>query len=243
VKKRGMDQIGDMATDPVSSAQFVAVLIGEPSPGQRHIGVWYRADVDGIGNGESNTIHLAWHCQLERVNQPPDCFTLWVKPSYPVRRLRQAATYFRLVAATNDRGAIPYAFSSPIDSMDPETGALLLGPTRFGLTCASFVLALFHGARLPLIDYSTWISDRPGDRKWQEDIVENLVNRADATHIHHVRSEIGAVRFRPEEVAAGASLAPPPADFERASVLGQQIVVLLQNRPAAGAAAGQLPAV
>ncbi len=204
--------------------QFVAVLIGEPSPGQRHIGVWYRADVDGIGKGESNTVHLAWHCQLESVTQPPDCFTIWVKPSYPVRRLRQAATYFRLVAATNGRGAVPYAFSSPIDSMDPETGAVLLGPTRFGLTCASFVLALFHSARLPLIDYSTWISDRPGDRKWQEDIVENLVNRADATHIDHVRSEIVPCDFDPKKLRPARRLrlplpilrVPPPWD-ERSS--------------------------
>lgn len=222
----GMESIHDVEKEPIDSSQYVAVVLGVPPSGGRHIGIWYRADDDG----NPNTLHLAWHCMLENVASPPAYFTLWVKSSYPAPRLRQAAAYIRRVWTANGRSAIPYSFSSPNDSLDPETGAFLLGPTRLGLTCASFVLAVFHGARLPLINYATWVADRPGDREWQEWIIEQLESRgADRQHIEHLRSEIGAVRFRPEEVAAGAALAPPPADFGTASVLGEQIVTRLSG--------------
>jgi len=222
-----MDRIRNLAAEAIGRSQFVAVLIGEPQSGQRHIGIWYRADDEG----NSNTLHLAWHCRLENVADSPAYFTLWVEPLYPIRRLRQAAAYVRRVWTTNGRGAIPYSLSPPIDSLDPETGAYLLGPTRFGLTCASFVLAVFHGARLPLIDYPTWQTDRPGDREWQQRIIDQLEKcGAEAEHIENVRSEIGAVRYRPEDVAAGAALAPPPADFAVASALGEQILARIQGR-------------
>jgi hypothetical protein len=130
----------------------------------------------------------------------------------------------------NQRGGIPYAFSSPDQSFDPATGDYLLGPSRFGLTCASFVLAVFQAAGLSLADYATWPADRPGDRQWQEKIVQLLEGRADQDHVEHVRREVGAVRYRPEEVAAAMALAPPPATFQQAEELGRQIIERINER-------------
>ena len=106
----------------------------------------------------------------------------------------------------------------------PKEPSRLLGPSQFGLTCASFVLAVFPAAGLALADYATWPSDRPGDRQWQEKIIQSLEGRADQTHLEHPHNEIGAVRYRPEEVAAATALAPPAVQFERAEHLGMQIL-------------------
>lgn len=176
-------------------------------------------------------MHLAWHFQLENEAVPPDYFTHWIQPCFPAQRLRQAAAYFRRVWTANGHNRIPYGFSPPNDSLDVGSGAFLIGPPRFGLTCASFVLAAFHGARLPLVEYDTWPVERDGDHTWQLQIVEMLERHgASAEHIENIRSQIGLVRFRPEDVAAGAALVPPPADFAAASALGESILERLKSR-------------
>jgi hypothetical protein len=123
------------------------------------------------------------------------------------------AALCRRIWRKNAGGGIPYAFSEPGGAFDATTGELLLGPSRFGLTCASFVLAVFHAAGLQLVDHASWPRDRLGDRQWQQQVVTRMQGRADTEHVEHVRGEIGAVRYRPEEVAAAVAIAPSAAKF------------------------------
>jgi hypothetical protein len=104
----------------------------------------------------------------------------------------------------------------------------LFGSTRHGLTCATFVLAVFHQAGLPLVRYDSWPVNRPGDAEWQESIV-NLLERTGAApeHIAKVKTEIGAVRYRPEEVAGAATSVSIPAEFPSASERAQEILLKL----------------
>jgi hypothetical protein len=223
-----MDRLFEVAKQPIDNGHFVVLLIGEPAVDQRHVGIWHCAEA-----GEPRVLHLAWHCRLENEAIVPQYFAFWVDPRFPLTRLRQVASYCRRVWRKNEAGGIPYAFSQPNAALDPATGAILLGPTVFGLTCASFVLAVFASAGMPLLDCTTWIAEREGDRQWQEEIVEKLAEHAEAVHIQHIKSEIGTVRFRPEDVAAATILAPPPAVFESAAPLGQQIVARIRCSAAA----------
>jgi hypothetical protein len=221
-----MERINSLADTAIDASQLVAVLVGESVPGQRHIGLSYAAD----DNGRSRVLHLMWHCRLQSDDRPPDVFALWVNPGYHPRRLLQLAAYCRRVWAANEKNGIPYSLSPPNDSLDSETGAFLTGHARHGLTCASFVLAVFHGARMPIAEYATWPVNRSGDHEWQEWVVSQLTqHRAPAEHVELVRSEIGLVRFRPEDVAACAALAPPLVAFASASELGGDIVLRLQG--------------
>ncbi len=204
---------------PVLAAS-VCIALGEASPGQLHIGILHRAST-----GPATFLHLAWHCRLQNEPIIPDYISHGIRLSIRAERLQQIAALCRRIARKNSVGGIPYAFSAPSAAFDTATGAFLIGPSRFGLTCASFVLAVFHAAGLPLVDYASWPMDRPGDRAWQERIVELLASRADAQHLEHVRSEIGAVRYRPEEVAAAATSAPPPVGFALAEPLGGRAIV------------------
>src|SRR6185503_13834023 len=81
-------------------------------------------------------------------NEAPDPDFLWVNPAAHPKRLVQVAALCRKIWRANQSGSIPYAFSPPNDCFDTNTGAFLFGPTRHGLTCASFVLAVFHHAGL-----------------------------------------------------------------------------------------------
>ena len=206
--------MSDINEVPVDEQLPVIVMIGEPIPNQRHIGILHRES-----DASPKFLHLAWHCILQNESDIPDYMRLWTTPSVEPVRLRLVAALCRLVWRKNESDGIPYAFSSPANTIDATSGAVLLGPSRFGLTCATFVLALFDAVGIRIAQYATWPQDRQGDIEWQTQIIASLLSRAAPEHIEHLQSEVGAARFRPEEVAASAAIAPPAAEFEAASVL------------------------
>lgn len=203
---------------PFADIRYVAVAIAVVRDGQQHVGVLHKEDV----LNEVKLGHLAWHNQLKE-SQPRDCY-LWVDPPIPTRRARQVAARCRQILRANVRG-IPYAFSPPSDCFDVETGSFLLGPSRVGLTCATFVLAVFDAAGLRLAEYNTWPQQRAGDAEWQQFIIEQLEESGgSAEHVALVRKEIGAVRHRPEDVAGCAASDQLPCPFKIAEPLSLDIL-------------------
>jgi hypothetical protein len=222
-----MDRVFTFADQPVEAGHWVVVAVGEPTSNQRHIGIMHRDR-----NAHLQFLHLAWHCRLRNDDNRPDYLSVWVAPSVPAERQRSIAAFCRRVWRKHERDGIPYAFSHPSRSLDPATGAFLIGPSRFGLTCSSFVLAVFHAAGLQLADYESWPVNRDGDREWQLSIIAELeLRQTEQGHIDHLRGEIGAVRFRPEEVAASTAYAPPPVVFQQAEKGGQQILNRIRGLP------------
>lgn len=220
-----MDRVRSIADRPLDHTNHIAVLIGQPKAPQSHIGIVHTSKESGMA-----LLHLAWHCQLRNDSTiPPDLkMKVWVAPPVPKERLRSMAAFCRRLWKKSEAGEVPYAFSHPSGAFDSNTGALLLGPTRFGLTCASFVLAVFEATGLKLVDYTSWPVDRPGDREWQESMVALLATKqAPEEHVDHVRSEIGAARYRPEEVAAAAAIAPPSTTFAAIDSLSVEILAKL----------------
>lgn len=153
------------------------------------------------------------------------------------------AAMARKIWRANNR-YVPYGFSPPNDCFDSQTNKYLFGPTRYGLTCASFVLAVFHRAGVPLVKYGTWPTSRPDDRAWQKKIVarleeynERLRNRPDRQkdyqdgkiHIEGIRADIGTVRFRPDEVAGATIERRVPTRFKQARNNGDRILTLLER--------------
>ena len=222
-----MDRVFTYHELPFDNIRYAAIALCSVTPTQRYIGVLHRQP----DSHEIRMLHLAWHHDLQ--NSTPKPKYLWIDPAIHARRLRQVAAVCRHIWRANGK-AIPYAFSPPNDCFDEQTGHYLLGPTRHGLTCASFVLAIFERAGLNLADYATWPTDREGDREWQEWIVSQLeksVPPASAEHIQAVLREVGSVRFRPEEVAGAATVSPLPAVFRLAVERGDQIVAKLTQGP------------
>lgn len=215
-----MDRIFSFGELPVGEQQWATVVVGEPERDQRHIGILHRDQNEG-----PQFLHLAWHRLLQNDAELPVDMVVWIKLNVPLARQRSVAAFCRRVWRKNGRRNIPYAFSRPDGSFDVATGEYLIGPSRYGLTCASFVLAIFHAVGIPLARYETWPVERPGDLEWQESIVKMLESKQiDQEHMNHLRGEIGTVRYRPEEVAACAAVAPPAATFEQVEQLGRQIV-------------------
>ncbi|HWC59576.1 MAG TPA: hypothetical protein VHC44_07765 [Verrucomicrobiae bacterium] len=210
----------------VSELDHVAIAITSVrnKPGQHHVGVLHKDE----SSREVRMLHLAWHNQLR--NSVPKTSYAWVVPPIPKRRARQVAAFCRKVHRANISG-IPYAFSLASDCFDEQTGAFLVGPERLGLTCASFVLGIFHSTGLPLLQYDTWPKKRDGDEEWQRRVIENLKQSgASQEHIQGVESELGAIRYRPEDVAGAGASESIPASFDEANLLSIEILgFLIEN--------------
>lgn len=193
---------------PFETIKYIGIAIKKTEHGH-HVGILYR-------DNEIRLLHLAWHLRLE--NDPPTRDYLWISPPIHELRAKQLAANCRLVWRRNAQNGVPYAFSDPRGFIWPS-GELKLGPTKFGLTCATFVLAILEMTGLRLINYDTWES-RGDDENFQKWVISMLEkSKVDEAAISAARSEIGLVRYRPCEVAGAAMVAPPPLDFTDVTLL------------------------
>lgn len=192
-----------------------------------HTGVVFRDFTGGLWR-----VDLAFHHELQKsaVNQPPQFWdgALWVEPREIDPLLQeQLAELCSLICTRNSQNGLAYALRYDGAYFD-QTGDLKSGPDEHGLTCATFVLALFANVS-PLIDLASWPAASEEDLKWQQRIVEVLGEYgAESGHVDAVRAQVGCIRVRPPEVAAASSLAPPShheAVLPRALVLEQALGV------------------
>lgn len=138
------------------------------------------------------------------------------------------AAFCRKVWRQNGR-SLPYAFSAPNDCFDQETGRYLFGTGRLGLTCATFVIAVFQATGLSMIDLQSW-PPRDEDAAWQRQMLRRLADHGAAPeHLASVQKEVGCARFRPEEVGGAAAADAWPATFEEARIQAETILDLLDR--------------
>lgn len=230
---------------PLSEIKWIALGISQPKAeeDQRHIGLLYR---DEDAEGGITMLDLAWHHRLR--SNPPQPGHLWVEPAVPPE-LAPAFQQLCKVVANKYGGrkprSIAYALRYETGSFDPASGEFL-NATGHGLTCATFVLAMFASYGVHLVCVEEWLACKnevraAEDHVWQKKIVKSLRctleskrRRSDAreieAHLAAVEGEIGCARFRPEEVAAAGTVAKLPAGFAHAEPVGREIVEKLRQR-------------
>lgn len=205
----------------VPTGDILLLFIGEPSQGQRHVGVAYR----GAANGPLRYLHLAGHRDLRDDADPGARYRA-------VRLTSVAAIAHNAVVAQCKRAAqadldpqhISYGLGFPRATIrvDPSTNTMLVANAS-GLTCATFVCALFGLASVPLVDITTW-QDRQGDADWKAGVISYFSRSADTPRRQALESERDLVRVRPEDVAGAAAAAKAPASFDEATAKGDAIL-------------------
>jgi len=174
---------------------------------QQHIGILY---VDS--NNKTSFLHLAWHCLL--IKEDPKEKYLWLDVSLdPINKIH-LATICELIYDSNQSGGIPYGICID-DTGFAKDGKFTAEENYAGLTCATFVIQVFHSQGFQIIDFEKW-KYRKADKCWQMQIIQNLMQQASKEHIQYQRKKIqvGAARFKPEEVAVATSLPNPPHGSE-----------------------------
>lgn len=186
-----------------------------------HIGVLYR-----VNQFESvRILHLGHHDGLAS-DTPTSAYVCWVRPTLEVDRARAVAALCRRIWKQNRSGRVPYGFSSPNDFFD-MSGRVLKGRAKVGLTCASFVLAVFAAANLPLVKIETWPAAGRKDMLRQKKLLGAQLALMSAEHAGRVSAEIGNFRYHPLEVAGAATAESLPTDHQYAVRMAKKINTLL----------------
>lgn len=170
--------------------------IKETQPDQRHCGIIYRPDENG-----PRFLHLAFHFDLrdEALNG-----TYWWAASGLDADNQFVLAALAMVIASG-RPNIPYGFDSEGVVFDRKTGELSdVFPGR-GLTCATFVLAVFHTYGFEPLELRSWVA-RPEDEEWQTVILDYMEQHgASQEHMDAIRTNEPNKRYRPEEVVAATA--------------------------------------
>ena len=216
----------------VESIDHIAVCIQKISDEQRHLGIFYKDDE----TDKVRFLHLAWHYMLQDEEAPLQA--RWVESNLNSTLRKQLWAYISMLASSPTR--IPYGFENYSQSIDPNTGIYLKTGAGEGLTCASFVLAVFDAHGLQMINQLNW-PNREDDENWQKDIIKILEGRlshpnpnlrVSQEHIEGMKQSMGFVRIRPEEVAGAFGLSSQDwaLDSDQVIPVGEDIVKQL-NAP------------
>jgi hypothetical protein len=129
---------------------------------------------------------------------------------------------------------LPYGFNVRGEAFEQETGRPMPIPPGEGLTCATFVLAAHRHRGIELLLTDGWPL-RDDDAAWQEEVIDQVEAYCEEhgieceRHLERLRGEVGTKRYRPDEVAAGATSPMAPLAFEDARRLADEIVTELDD--------------
>jgi hypothetical protein len=219
--------LANLRSVPFTKEQ-VAVAISHSDMGAGHIGIGFHSVKEG-----PQVLHLAWHRRLVIDRIPDELKQCWASEPYnlPHSTAKQVVAYVRTVAK---RGAsINYAvdFISSKGSFDAN-GTYTPPKGSHGLTCASFVLEVFRGAKIPLIQSETWRHET-ANLEWGEKVCAQLEadDAVDQRHVDAVRKSLNGIRLRPFELAGTFRLPPKelPASFDAAQGPAAEVEAELNN--------------
>lgn len=195
---------------PKAMVESIAFAIaGSPITGdrrQKHVALAYRSD-----SAKVMLLHLGWHHQLH--HNEWDGIYYWLEVGGLERELQETfADWAVLVADASPGTPIPYSIIFRPDRNFDVDGHFINQNDGSGLTCATFLLALFSDYELPLIDVSNWPTSRTDDLTWVRKILRMLRKQIQLNllpkwvWLEQVKRRHQLKRFRPEEVFATAAL-------------------------------------
>lgn len=119
-------------------------------------------------DGTEALLHLATHLRLKLENVSSENFkpTSWIVPTVPAERLQILAKLCEDIVAQPRYYLIPYGFDFKKSTFF-LTGEFSLGDGEAGLTCSTFMLAIYQRAGVKLLDMASWSQASEG--RQQED--------------------------------------------------------------------------
>lgn len=219
--------------DTGTPAGYLFVMVRKEPNGGWHAGLVSRRNPSGV----ANLLHLEEHHRLTREQYSGG--SPLVRTSIPVERQALIATKCRLIAKKHQEGGIPYGFSYTGSSFD-RGGSLILSNKDVGLTCATFVLAVFQSEGYALCDLATFPSDPDGNAKFHDAIISRLKNQGADEHATALERERLAPRIRPTAAAGAAGVfVGQSVSYGDCHAAGERIAsaIATQQSPSSGSSA------
>jgi hypothetical protein len=206
-----------LKTLPMPRASIGVGIMKNPN-GLLHVGVVYRRR-----KSNEQFLDLKWHSRIRSIEIQKDRLPLlWVQLEIDDDVIDSLFALCKKVGET--KPDVLYGLRY-IGGEINKNGILKLVPGELGLTCATFVLAVFEGAGITLLDCTTWEARPEKDKPFHDVIVDALKRTSTVTrqHLNAVENEKGCARFRPEEVAGACSILNRPVSFTSANKVGVQL--------------------
>jgi hypothetical protein len=210
-----------MAVRPASDAPFdgvsdFGVAIREIDHAQNHCAILYKLD-----GRVARFCHFADHYDLrgEIAHDP----YLWADAGLDPANRRFVAAWVGNLHINKDN--IPYGLDSAGCCFDVATGEFITPPIGKGLTCSTFITTVLRSLGFDVLKEKEW-PERPEDTAFGQKVVEMLVAaHADGDHVKAVKADIGAQRFRPEEVVGATTLSTWPVGFTDARAVADAVMM------------------
>ncbi len=189
---------------PPSNSRPCFLGIRRVAASQNHIGIAFEAS-DGF-----MFLDLQWHHILRCKSWDAllDCRSVRVDlVGIDPERLKTLAALCRLIHSRHEKEGLPYGFS--IGAHFGRNGELEAPANFDGFTCASFILAIFESEGLNIVDHQRWPNDE-ADLDWQLSVISSLREHGHVAQADALNAALPATRYKPQHVAAAASLFPPP---------------------------------
>lgn len=188
-----------------------------------HVGLLYRHSSGGI-----RFAHLAMHNNLCDDPLPLEPDFLWSDCealSHADSLSEFVADFIEMCAQSKQ---IPYGPNPPEAAFD-EKGRYRSRDVSEGLTCATYVSSVLHGAGFPVVQLETWQS-RPDDAQWWSPIFDYL-NVKEPARAAELKGISVGFRLRPDEVAVASTCAHPPISYDDALIQSRPLQQLLFPPP------------
>jgi hypothetical protein len=193
--------------DKTAIKEGVAIAIKKFSEDQLHLGILCKDEES------SDIIHLSGHFSLRKSVHLDQYNYVNITQLSNIDHTHMLA--YILSVLDQNQATIPYG---PCDGGGFDQSGAYSGNVGDGLTCSSFVVTSFESQGFDFIDKSTW-PEREDDKNWQEMIIgdfrrEHADSEESIAHFDKQLRKIGALRYRPHEVAASVTFSDYKKSFE-----------------------------
>lgn len=194
---------------------YAAVVLCRTENGNLHSGLMYRTRRRGVEH--IAFLHLGWNNYLFQDWQD---HRLWAIPPVDPAVLRSVAGMCRRVLRAHQDGSnVPYFLRYQGSYFDGQ-GRLCLTPGARGLTCSTFVLAMFQSVQCQIVDEESWPFRHDGDLQFLLWLSAQFDQGS--AHLDHVRAMYNQTdpsvrRIHPQEVLGACTASALPVDFDTAN--------------------------
>lgn len=203
--------------------KLVGIAVARTGRGTTHVGIAFQ------WRDKQYLYHQAFHVdtKLEDFDAGTASYGgATVVVALPLRKDRQKAIAGFLDSLGKTNPQYPYSLKyDPKARIDRALGRLVLSDGK-GVSCVTFVLAVFQTFQVRLVDATTWPTDRPEDLAAQQWLIDMIAKHPCASDEHKqaVRDEKSCTRVRPEEAGGSGYYKIWPVVFAQADPASQDVL-------------------
>lgn len=218
------------------------IALGINARHQKHVALIYRAIDSADFKDRLTLLHLGWHRDLR--SEPWNSEYSWLPFEYDCLDEEVQITFGFWAALVGRMGIQKQDvfYSVKFDGgqhFDRQSGQFLSRKDGSGLTCATFLLALFNDYGIKLVNFESWPKNRRADSEPIRHLLHKLFKYAVKGYrtmtfpewLLQWRNRHHIARFRPEEVFVTPALYKNiPLDFGEVELAGEQALLSVQKQ-------------